>query len=153
MAIKQALKISRKTFFNPRAWLGYDSLREDSRTIWTMVLDVLAVPGATEAETFEEAKERLGLSEENLQTTVHNYLLYALLFVVLGTLMILYSFYLIIGHKLFWGWLLSLSIAGLFYANDFRYHFWVFQIKQRKLGCTFEEWRQGFFSSKDKKNH
>ena len=31
----------------------------------------------------------------------------------------------------------------------FRYHFWYFQMKQHKLGCTFNEWyRQGLLGEK-----
>ncbi|OGT38564.1 MAG: hypothetical protein A3F11_04730 [Gammaproteobacteria bacterium RIFCSPHIGHO2_12_FULL_37_14] len=143
MAVRQAFKISRKTFFNPRAWFGYDSLKEDNKTIWVLLAELFSPPGVVREETFEEAMQRLNLSEKDLQLTARNYYLYALFFVVLGSSVLVYAFYLMIQYRLFWAWLLAMSIASLFYANAFRYHFWFFQIKHRKLGCTFAEWRAG----------
>jgi intracellular multiplication protein IcmV len=40
----------------------------------------------------------------------------------------------------FLGALLSLVVAFLALALAFRYHFWFFQIKQRRLGCSVSEW-------------
>ncbi|HLB43613.1 MAG TPA: type IVB secretion system protein IcmV [Gammaproteobacteria bacterium] len=143
MAIRQVFKISRKTFFNPRAWFGYDVLKENSKTIVDLMIDLFTLPTVVREETFEEAVQRLQLSEADLKLTARNYYLYALFFVVLGTIVLFYSFYLVVSHRLFLAWLLGFSIAALFYANAFRYHFWFFQIKHCKLGCTFAEWRSG----------
>ena len=50
-------------------------------------------------------------------------------------------------YLLFSGFLLScllaIAVSILSLSQAFRYHFWYFQIKHRKLGCTFEEWREG----------
>jgi len=36
--------------------------------------------------------------------------------------------------------LTSLAITSLCLNNYFRYSFWLFQMKHRKLGCSFKEW-------------
>jgi len=32
MALKDVVKVSRKTFFNPRAWVGYDQVKTSTLT-------------------------------------------------------------------------------------------------------------------------
>ncbi|OGT42653.1 MAG: hypothetical protein A3F42_03865, partial [Gammaproteobacteria bacterium RIFCSPHIGHO2_12_FULL_37_34] len=143
MAVRQVFKVSRKTFFNPRGWFGYDGFKEDTKTIWGIVIDLFSPPATAQEETFEEAMQRLELSESDLQSTARHYYFYILFFAILGTGILFYAFYLIFQYHLFWPWLLAMSIAALFYVYAFRYHFWIFQIKRRKLGCTFAEWWAG----------
>ena len=59
--------------------------------------------------------------------------------VVLAVLILMYSVYLFIegGHK---GGIVALVVMFIALVLAFRYHFWYFQIKQRKLGCTIQEW-------------
>jgi intracellular multiplication protein IcmV len=144
MAVKDALKVSRKTFFNPRAWLGYDSLKDQTRTIWTFVRAATTTATPPEnPETFEEAMERLNLTEDSLQTVASRYLAYAAFFVALTGVNLIYAIYLLFHHKAFLGLILGLAVCALLLAQAFRYHFWYFQIANRKLGCTLEEWRTG----------
>jgi intracellular multiplication protein IcmV len=35
---------------------------------------------------------------------------------------------------------MCLMVSLVAFANAFRAHFWYFQTKQRKLGCTIQEW-------------
>ena len=48
------------------------------------------------------------------------------------------------GYQFFYGsikaFIVSLVVMLIALVLAFRYHFWYFQIKQRKLGCTFNEW-------------
>lgn len=151
MAIKDVLKVSRKTFFNPRAWLGYDSLKEQTQTIQSFVKDAATIRKPEVTETFEEALKRLDLKKEDLKSTERTYLSYALLFLVLAVIDFLWGFYLLFHHGAFLGLVLALAVFALLLAQAFRYHFWVFQIRQQKLGCTFEEWRDSLLG-KDRKS-
>lgn len=143
MAVPKIFKINRKTFFNPRAWFSFDSFKEESKAVWSIVGDLFAIPSSDRQETFEEALTRLKILDEDLDKTMRSYWFFTIIFLLLGTGSLAYAFYLLFHHHHFWAWILGLSIAALFYANAFRYHFWIFQIKHRKLGCTFAEWRHG----------
>lgn len=143
MAIRDIFKISRKTFLNPSAWIDMDSLRLYNNTL-KRFLTPLFIPAKPQIEeTFEQAMERQGVTEEDIQSAQKNYYNYAILFVIISCLAVLFGFYLLFMHGTFAGWLLSFAAAALFLAQAFKFHFWYFQIKHRKLGCTFQEWKKG----------
>jgi intracellular multiplication protein IcmV len=43
------------------------------------------------------------------------------------------------------GLLPTLAISVSVLSQAFRYHFWLFQIKTQKLGCTLNDWFQAHF--------
>ena len=141
MAIKDVLKVSRKTFFNPKAWLGFDSLKDQTNLIKSFVKDATAVQKPAITETYKEAMKRLDLKEEDVRITGKLYLSYAIFFLVLAICDFFYGLYLLFHHGAFLGLVLSLAVCALLLVQAFRYHFWYFQIKSRRLGCTIEEWR------------
>lgn len=65
-----------------------------------------------------------------------------LFFLFFGILVtsIFYFFY-VLFHHLWLTAVLILSFSMFVSALSFRYHFWWFQMRKRKLGCTFEEWK------------
>lgn len=147
--LRDALKISRKTFFNPTGWIDYNSLKNQNKLIWSSVSGLFKASTPNRTETFEAAMERLGLTEEDVRNTQKTYSNYALAFLLLGLLVFLYSFYLLFRHGTFTGWLLGIGATALFWAQAYRYDFWVFQMKRRKLGATFAEWKNHILGIKD----
>ncbi|HVY53022.1 MAG TPA: type IVB secretion system protein IcmV [Gammaproteobacteria bacterium] len=144
MPAKDVLKVSRKTFFNPRAWFGYDFVADQTRTMWSIFKGATALPQPVHGpETFEEAMRRLNVNEADLVAISKSYFNYAILFVTLTAIDLTYGIYLLFHHRAFLGLVLALAVSALLLAQAFKYHFWYFQIKNRKLGCTVEEWRQG----------
>jgi intracellular multiplication protein IcmV len=143
MAVKDVLKVSRKTFFNPRGWLGYDTLKTSSLGLWVILKDLFTVAEPARQETFEVALKRLNLTEEDLKKSARFYTILTAIFVVLGSISFLFCFYFLFYHQTLSGCMLAIATAAVFFAQAFRYHFWLFQIKHRKLGCTLEEWRRG----------
>jgi intracellular multiplication protein IcmV len=143
MPIKDVVKISRKTFFNPTGWLGYDLLKAQFKVTVNILKNAFSPALPQRKETFTEALKRLKLSEQDVQSIEKNYFLYAVIIAALGVITVIFSGYLLFSQGAFIGFLLGLLCATLFFVYAFRYHFWYFQIKHRKLGCTFAEWRQG----------
>lgn len=143
MSIWQVFKVSRRTFFNPRAWLNYDNIIEGNRAIWQSMRSLFAVRSPRRTETFNQAIERLKLTEEDIKQTEARYIAYVVVFVFFAIISMLFSLYLLFFHISFSGFLIGLATTGLFGSQAFRFHFWYFQIKHRKLGCTFDEWWQG----------
>lgn len=147
MALKDIFKVSRKTFFNPASWSAFSEVKATTRVLWDIVSSLFVQESTNRVETFSEALKRLQVTDEELQERSNTYFLYALGFLALAILGIVLSFYMLIHHRTFAGFLLGLSGSALFLSQAFRYHFWYFQIKKRKLGCTFEEWKKFVLAS------
>lgn len=142
MALKDVVKINRKTFFDPRAWLGYDDVKQQTGLAWNIVKQAFVTPEPGTPETFEEAKDRLSLNEDDIKTASDNYFLFALIFLAAGAVVFCFSLYLLFTGS-FSGFLLAFALSVFLFGQTFRNHFLYFQIKHRKLGCTYEEWRKG----------
>ncbi|HVT61954.1 MAG TPA: type IVB secretion system protein IcmV [Legionellaceae bacterium] len=130
-----------KWFFNPRAWSDWDRSKGIARFFLNMIERFFVIRKKTETnpETFENAMARFNLDEKALQAKALGLkrLSYSLLIVSLCLL--LYVFYQLFYGSLR-GVLISVVEVGIALVLAFRYHFWYFQIKQRKLGCTIQEW-------------
>lgn len=142
MAIKDIFKVSRKTFFNPTEWIDLQAIRFQNMTFWAVIKALITPEKAEIKETFEQAMQRMGLNEEDLKEAQQSYASYALFFLLCAIGIAAFSFYLLFVHRTVQGWLLGLATAGLSLVQAFRFDFWSFQIKHRKLGCTFAEWKQ-----------
>jgi intracellular multiplication protein IcmV len=149
MAVRDVLKVSRKTFVNPSAWLGVDGIKSTFSAVVALVIGVFRRPEVGEPETFEEAMQRREVTEDDIKSMITNYLTYAYLFVCCGVATVVFAFYLLFFHFTLSGWLLAMASSALFFAQAFKFHFWAFQLQQRKLGCTFAEWKQSLFKNKD----
>ena len=147
MALKDVFKVSRKTFLDPSAWVGVSRIKNSSKTIWSVVRDLFIAREAKFNETFDEALVRMKLTEDDINKQAEAFYIYSVVFVTLMAVSFLFGFYLLFVERTITGFLLGVACTALFGGQAFRYHFWVFQIKQRRLGCTFEEWKQSFFTS------
>jgi intracellular multiplication protein IcmV len=85
-------------------------------------------------ETFEEAIARL-------QEIYRFFRIFCGISLILTLLILGYSFYLFYLAA-WYGALVSLVLSGITLASAVRYHFWMYQIKQRRLGCSLTEWFQ-----------
>lgn len=150
MAIKDIFKISRKTFFNPTEWADLDAVRNQNRTIWTIIKGMFIPDKPVNKETFEEAMKRMGLNDDDVKEALLSYSSYAIVLLIFGFAIVLFAFYLLFFHRSFQGWLLAMSASGLSFAMAFKYDFWAFQIRNRKLGCTLAEWKRRKINNQDK---
>lgn len=90
-------------------------------------------------ETFDEAMKRLKLSEEDIAQRQRMFITQTLIYFLLGLCIIFYGVMLAFEHAII-GMVMSFLVSFVAFANAFRAHFWYFQTKQRKLGCTLQEW-------------
>ncbi|HSW69045.1 MAG TPA: type IVB secretion system protein IcmV [Gammaproteobacteria bacterium] len=153
MPLKDVVKVSRKTFFNPRGWLGYDMLKTQFKTSWEVIKNLYSPPQAGTPETFENASSRFKLTDTQLAAISKNFRMYTIIFVSCAVLTFLFSFYLLFTHGTFAGFVIGISTTAVFLAYAFRYSFWRFEITHRKLGCTFKEWWSGKPLSKEDTRH
>lgn len=142
--IRNILKVSRKTFINPTAWVDLDSIITQNKTIWSIFKSVITPLAAGEAETFEEVVNRNGLTEKDIHDGMITYRTLAFVFVVLASCCLFYMGYLVVKYGAFVSAILALAVAGLFFSQAFKYDFWAFQMRQRKLGLTVADWKQQY---------
>jgi intracellular multiplication protein IcmV len=90
-------------------------------------------------ETFEQAMARYQLTEDDLRERKKMFQIQLLIYTLGSILMAVYTFYLV--KEGYW-MSMTFSLALLIYliVSALKSHFWIFQIKQRKLGCTLQEW-------------
>ncbi len=148
--VKNIFKINRRTFLYPTGWLGLNLLKSQHQTTVDMAKSIFTPVPEGRKETFSQAMARLKLTDDDLKRLWLQFVLYALVFVLFGCVALLYGIYLLIKHASLAGLVLSLAASGLFFVHAFRFHFLSFQIRQRKLGCTFDEYLNGKTNSPDR---
>lgn len=141
-----AVKKYFRSIFNLRAWSDWNRVEQTYNYFLTVFrkLFVIRAVDPSQIKSFDQTMEELGLTDETLEAKKKG--LRRLYF----TMLVLAGFFYVYGmYELLYGGFLSfiLSVVFMFVAlaMAFRYHFWCFQIKQRKLGCRFSEWFKATF--------
>ncbi|CDZ76559.1 hypothetical protein BN59_00833 [Legionella massiliensis] len=134
--------------FNVRAWLDFDRMKSYS-TYLGEGFKKMFVPQHKEAEeTFEEAMVRMNLSEKDLQKRRKSLHRLSLFMCGAALLIFAYGIYHLFQSD-YKATIISLAVMLIALALAFRYHFWYFQITERKLGCSLLEWyKKGLMGGK-----
>lgn len=148
MAIRDIFKFSRKTFINPSGWLDYDSLSNQTTTLYSVLKSMFSPAKAAHEETFEQAMQRQEVTEKDLTEMSATYQAYTILFLVLGIALFCYSLFLLFAHHSITGLLLGLGATAMLLGQAFKYDFWRLQITKRKLGLTLGDWKRHFLGEK-----
>jgi intracellular multiplication protein IcmV len=82
---------------------------------------------------------RLNLTEQDIQKRQLEFRRLLILYVACAVFLFCYAFYLAWQRSVH-GATACFVITIVSLTQVFRYHFWMFQLKKRKLGCTFREW-------------
>lgn len=137
--------------FNVRQWSDYDRLRAFTSYLGNGIKKMLIPQKETIADqknTFSSAASTLNLSDDNLNERARGLYRLSVLMCVLAVGILGYAIY----HAVFGNakaMVVSIVVSLIALALAFRYHYWYFQIKERKLGCTIREWyRQGLLGDK-----
>jgi intracellular multiplication protein IcmV len=126
-------------------WIGYRQLVKSNRSMVALLKKYFIPEQAHTQESFAVALQRLNLKESDLIQRRREFTRLMWIWVFLFFVTIGYSLYLLLEHALR-GFFPSLAIAFIILTQVFRYHFWLFQIKQRRLGCSFRDWLSSYFT-------
>ncbi len=102
-------------------------------------MDIVVPKKANTVETFEEAMQRLDLTEEDLIERQKEFTRLCYFFLALAMVVVAYALYAAFTGTMMSS-LISFCLALYALTQAFRFHFWLFQIKNRKLGCSIKEW-------------
>ena len=91
------------------------------------------------SESFKHAVDTFKITEEDLEIKQKALMRLSILMLLMAFIIGIYAGYLLY-HGAIRAGIVSLVVMGIAVVLAFRYHFWYFQIKKRKLGCTFTEW-------------
>lgn len=136
----RGLKWAFKPAVDMPSWLGYRQIAAlSSRFTRGVKPTFVPLKPVESSETYDEAVVRLKLSEEELALQQKSLLRLTIFYLLAGLAILIY------GIFLFWGGgfssgCLAIALTVLAFANAFRHHFWYFQMKHRKLGCSIKEW-------------
>lgn len=127
-----------KPFVNVSRWMGLAQLKANAVAIKKMIQDLRIHRPPVRQETFEEAMQRMNLTEEILKSRIKTCLWLSILYTVAAIVLLTYSIYMIVHGQL--GMIIGILLTGLMMVFAYREHFWYFQMKTRKLGNTFRDW-------------
>lgn len=148
MGIFRTVKKGVTSGWSVRRWVGYEGIKENGNVIGKLFQSAISNPSKTEPEspskeTFEMAMKRFNMTEDDLKKRIRSgrQVYWSCLG---GSLAILaYMFYQFSIHEMIAG-LVCLMLALVLLAYAFRENFNVFQMKQRRLGCTAAQWLGSF---------
>ncbi|NNM59798.1 MAG: hypothetical protein HKM04_08285 [Legionellales bacterium] len=122
-----------------KTWVSWDAVSRESSYVAGNFRSLLKVEKPTHTESYEEALKRLNLTEADMAQKKKDFMRLTLIMGALGVLVLCYTLYLL-WNASFGSGALALVVSLLCFATACRYHFWYFQIKNHKLGCTIHEW-------------
>lgn len=136
--------------FNLRGWFDYDRIRSYSKYLSEGIKKMVVPRKSSEKKqvSFAEMAAKMNLTEAQLKKRCQGLYRLSLLMTAIAIGIFSYSIYHLFHLNLKAG-IVSFIVTFVALALAFRYHFWYFQIKNRKLGCTFREWyEQGLLRKK-----
>lgn len=137
-----------KSIFNVRRWSDYDRMKSFTVYLGEGFRRMFVPQTATTGESFQAAISKYNLTEKDLIAKQKSLYFLSMLMCLAAALLFGYAIYQLIYGSVA-AVIISLVVCLIALVLAFRYHFWYFQIKVRKLGCTFDEWfRQGFKGEK-----
>ncbi|KTC92516.1 type IVB secretion system protein IcmV [Fluoribacter dumoffii] len=136
------------TIINVRRWFDWERMKAFTLYLGNGFKRLFIPQKATQNESFNEAVKLLNLTDENIISKQKALFRLSIIMLLAAIVILGYA-----GYQLFYGsiraFLVSLIVTMIALVLAFRYHFWYFQMKNRKLGCTFNEWyRQGLLGEK-----
>lgn len=137
-----------KRLFNVRAWLDFDRTKSWTEYLANGFRKMFIPQKEKHEESFKQAVKRLNLDSKELHSRQQSLLYMSILMVFIALGLIVYGVILLMGAH-YYATFISALIAVIALVLAFRYHFWYFQIKHQKLGCTVKEWfKQGLLGEK-----
>ncbi len=130
-----------RRMFDLRRWSDWDRTKINGRYLWQSVKKYFVPQDSKKNESFESAKVRMNLSEPDLLLREKALLRLCLWMCFLAFCLMIYALFNLYQFHLR-SFFASFMLVGLALTLAFRYHFWYFQIKARKLGCSIREWYQ-----------
>ncbi|WP_058530070.1 type IVB secretion system protein IcmV [Legionella londiniensis] len=138
-----------KRVLNIKAWLDWDRLKRFTRYLGLGFKKLFIIQIEPVQENFEAAKTRFNLTESDLLQRQKALFRLSLFMIAIALMVFSYAVYQLYFANII-AFLLSLVVLFIALVLAFRYHYWYYLIKKRKLGCSLHEWfTQGLMGNKE----
>ncbi len=140
-----AIKIVKKSIargWNVTGWVGAKQIKNNTLLIKDLAKSALMVQSNDthpKKESFDQAMRRLNMTEADLQKRIKTATQLIFFCGLLSIPMAAYTLYIFMSHLYLSGFV-CLMLTFLLLSYAFREHFNRFQMLQRRLGCTFQDW-------------
>lgn len=143
MGFRSYVKRTVKTSTNIKEWSGWGLVKGNAHAIKSIAEDLKSTASGDSdkvaPDSFESAMKLYGWSEADVARRMTVSLWTAGLCTILFLVALGWAF-----HLFFMGLYMSslgaFGLSFLMFAYGFREHFFYFQLKQRRLNCTFSDW-------------
>lgn len=126
--------------FKVTKWAGLDQIKDSTKSVANLGRNLFIAEQANYTETFEQAMQRLNITEEQLNARRKEFTRLMFIYLLISLAIFAYSIYVVAVYKNFMGFMMGFAITIYALTHVFKYHFWIYQIKHKKLGCTLREW-------------
>ena len=129
-----------RTIFNPKVWMDLEQVKSSTNYITDGTKKLFNLEQkVTSTRTFEETIKRLGLDEKAIVKQKKSLFRLSLMMVILSLGVFAYAMILLHDGS-YHSSAATVIIFLVILALAFRYHFWYYQLKVRRLGCGLKEW-------------
>lgn len=122
-------------------WSDWGRLKSGYESIRALLLSFFKYEPKPQKNNFSTVSKKLNLSEADLEKRGRALYRMSILMLIIAILIFCYFIYHLIWGT-YAGAILTVGVYSIALGLAFRYNFWYFQIKSRKLGCTWNEWLQ-----------
>jgi intracellular multiplication protein IcmV len=126
-------------YIRPKKWFSWDLFKTSSLETYKIVKEAYHIPKTQRVESFNQAVARYQLTEEQVAVIKNRFYLFSVFFLICSLGIFIYAIEGLLNQHIMQG-ITSLCLVIFLGAKAFRYHFWYFQICQKKLGCTLTDW-------------
>ena len=134
-----------KTFIDIPRWVGVEEIVTVARSVKRLGRSLFVPKQPERIETFEQAVERLDLTEDAIKQRCRQYYIFAMIYAIAALLFMGYAIH-VLFLKHYFTFITTIVLAVLLMTFAFREHFWYTQMKYRRLGFTFQEWFKSVFN-------
>ncbi|MCF6767644.1 hypothetical protein L3V86_04615 [Thiotrichales bacterium 19S11-10] len=117
---------------------NYEGIKRQQSYLMRLFNLLFRVKKSEDACEYEDLSS-MGITDEKIRKSVAAFTRFYRFFFVIGLAILIYAMYLILVNS-FYAAIVALPLSLVCFANAFKYHFWVFQVKKKKLGCSVGEW-------------
>lgn len=129
-----------RTIFNPKVWMDLEQVKASTNYLTNGATKLFTMKEkVVPFEDFEGSMTRLGVDEEKLLSQKKSLFRLSILMIVLSIFVFSYSL-MHIYYANYHSAAASVVIFLVLLSLAFRYHFWYYQLKVRRLGCGIKEW-------------
>lgn len=136
-----------KYFIDVPTWINWQEIKSNTSYLKGLVKNTFSFGKKNvRKENFTDAMARYSLDEITLKERYQQLKILFTITMFLSAILFPYTVYVF----LFGRWLngaVCAALTMLGFTLAFRYHFWMYQITERRLGCTFKDWLAYIFKN------